>query len=247
MLLAGIDFETTGLDVEEDLVIEFAVVTWDTEESVPVCMYSAIVKERGFVEIKNPTSGITSELVLTQGVGPLVVCRDVWRIVRGADYFVAHFGNSFDYPVFDNFLKRCSFQAQKTPELFAKQELHHFIKKKVWIDTAVDIDYPPICRYRELTYLCAHHGFLNPFSHRALPDALSMMQILSKYDIHKVVGSAKSPMMTLQAMVDYDHRQLAKDVGFYWDPNGKQGKGWYKDLKRIRAQKLDLPFEVRVV
>ena len=102
----------------------------------------------------------------------------------------------------------------------------------------IDIPYPSVIRTRSLTALCAEHGFLNPFPHRALFDVAAMFKLLSNYDINRIVEIAKTPIIWIRARVSYDARQKAKDEKFMWDPNNKfwvrQVRGF--NLKDIKAK-----------
>jgi DNA polymerase-3 subunit epsilon len=104
---------------------------------------------------------------------------------------------------------------------------------KLWIDTKTDIEIPSRNSTR-LVYLAADHGFLNPFPHRAMFDVMTMMTILSRYDLDKVIEVAKSPTLTLRAMVSYDDRELAKARGYHWQSETKQ---WTMNVKECNLEK----------
>ena len=99
--------------------------------------------------------------------------------------------------------------------------------------TCTDPPYPPRMKHRSLIYLAAEHGFLNPFSHRAVTDVLSMLKVLSHYDIEQILTQAQSPTLEVTALVSYEERNRAKEAGFRW--NGEQKK-WQK---RIKANAFD--------
>ena len=103
----------------------------------------------------------------------------------------------------------------------------------------LDVEYPSNCSARNLLYLAAYQGFINPFAHRAVFDALTMLRILSCYGIRRVVEVAKSPQVTIKANVSYEERQLAKDARFHWDADSKS---WLLDIKEILLENKEFPF-----
>ena len=90
---------------------------------------------------------------------------------------------------------------------------------------------PPAITTRKLTHLAAEHGFLNPFPHRAVSDVLTMLKVLSHYDIAPVLESARQPSFTVKACVSYDDREKAKARGYRWDAARKI---WTKIVKGHR-------------
>jgi hypothetical protein len=88
-----------------------------------------------------------------------------------------------------------------------------------------------------LMHLAASHGFLNPFSHRALFDVMTMLKIMSEYSFEEVLLQSKVPFVIARALVDYDNRQLAKDARFNWEKIGEETfpKQW---VKQVRENKL---------
>lgn len=228
MLLLGLDLETTGLDPEKDLVIEIGAVLWDTEAKQPVRLFSEMVLEK-------PDLALPKEIEELTGIQTLMLHRfgkapdDLFfstlaSLFAQADGCVAH-NAAFDRGFLTRFYRRWG---RELPE-------------KTWICTVLDVDYPRSVSSKSLVYLSAVHGFVNPFSHRAVTDVLSMFKVLSHYKIEEVWANASSPKVELVALVSYENRQLAKDLGFRWDGSTKKWK------KQMRAHLFDpkaLPFEV---
>jgi DNA polymerase-3 subunit epsilon len=224
MLLLGIDFETTGLDIQTSKIIEIGAVLWDTETQTPVKIFSTLVDWPDLLEITQEITDITTitfEQVKKYGMLHLSAFDRFLDLHDEADYIVAHNGNNFDNPML-----RANTRA-----------LNIDYKEKSWIDTTTDIEYPAHIRTRNLVTLAAEHGFLNPFPHRAVTDVMTMMRILSKYDIDKIITRAKSPMIRIKANVSYEEKDKAKDIGFRWD---RENKKWYRDIKE-----MDLPLVSR--
>lgn len=228
MKLLGLDIESTGLDVDYDGVVEFGAALFDTENKTYLRLYSEFVvdeKAKIFVESKedpfiNPykecqrVSRITLEMVEKFGLSYSVISDEIVELFDSCDYVLSSNGTNFDHPLLNNFMERGDV---KLPE-------------RQWIDLITDIEFPEDCTYRNLLYLAAYHGFINPFPHRALFDSLTMIKITNNYDYDRMIEVAKSPFIKLIAKVSFDNKELAKDEGFRWDP---EKKIWHKEIKEI--------------
>jgi DNA polymerase-3 subunit epsilon len=231
MRLLGLDFETTGLDPEVDVVTEVGVVLWDTERHCPLALDSYFVSHPGIdiTEEITQITGILPEDLKEFGIESQDALYRLSEHIHIADAVVAHNGTLFDKLFYTSWCKKI---AQQEPS------------EKTWIDTQTDIDYPDEITTRKLTYLAAEHGFLNPFAHRAVFDVLTMMRILDKYSIDKIFYSAQQPTLMVRAKVSYDDRQLAKDHSFRWDG---QNKIWVKAIKAHKYNPEDYKFETKVI
>lgn len=69
-------------------------------------------------------------------------------------------------------------------------------------------------------------------------DVLTMLQVLSGYDIKTIIENADSPRAKVLARVSYDGRQKAKDAGFYW--NGDE-KVWFREMRKNQLQEFLKP------
>jgi hypothetical protein len=92
-----------------------------------------------------------------------------------------------------------------------------------------DIDYPPHIGSRRLSYIAADHGFVNPFSHRALFDVMTMLNVLSAYELPKVIENALCPKIEIMAHVLYENREKAKKLGYRWE-----NRLWSKVIRENR-------------
>lgn len=232
MILTAIDFETTGLLPERHGINEVGAVLWDTELKAPVRVEGFLV-DPGDVEWDQEAvdvSGITKELVAKYGIHHEDALSRLLYMMERADAIVAHNGNSFDRPMFEAWCKR---DGAEPP-------------KKLWIDTSTDIEFPEKISTRKLTYLAAEHSMLNFFGHRAVFDAMIMLQVLSRYDIERVVYLAKQPSVTMLAGVSYSDRQLAKDRGYRWQ---SETKTWEKTVKQcfLEQEQKEAGFKVVVL
>ncbi len=221
MLICGIDTETTGLDTENDEIIELGAVLWDTETQIPCGLFSTLIKPAKEVspEITKIT-GLTTDMLLKYGLSKTDAYLDFFEFTRSAECFVAHNGNLFDKPMMVSNIKRVGFVDEWNPG--------H------WVDTSCDVPYPEKIKTRNLVHLAAEHGFLNPFAHRALFDVLTMLKVLSFYDFGKVLALSKEPSFTLQAMCEKPWEdggkstEEAKTNGFRWDGKTKR---WLKTIR----------------
>jgi len=226
MLLLGLDIETTGLDVKKDKVIEIGAILWDTVRSIPLRIFSELV---WYPEIWNEsTSGanpalamqhieecinISNDDLVNYGRHPKVVFPLLLDLINSTNItaVVAHNGNKFDKPLLYNDLTRWG---------FALPQIH-------WIDTQYDVPYPNKIKIRQLTYLAAEHGFINPFAHRAIFDVLTMLKTIQSYDIDWIHKLSKIPTVTLVASIDYPSNHKVKTRGYHFRSEDKK---WIKSV-----------------
>jgi DNA polymerase-3 subunit epsilon len=235
MRLLGIDLETTGLDFDNDEVTEIAWVLVDTDIEKPLLTESYLLNINGTVsdEITELT-GITNGILKEFGVDPKEIYERFLDVIiqHNVGYIVAHNGNGFDKPMLKNAMESCGLDFPKTE----------------WLDTYEDVEFPKTCRFKNLTYLCGEHGFVNPFPHAAMFDTMSMMKLLGMYNINDIIVRHNLPWIVVRAMVSYENRDKAKLKGFMWENvgNKKYPKCWVKKIKENEFEPLsrDCDFEV---
>lgn len=227
----GIDFETTGLDVQNDLIIEVGAVLWDVQRRLPVVQFGALIKTEVSIS-KDITSitGITNEDVAKFGIPFERAAIELEFMAKDASHLVAHNGTNFDMPLYFASLNRIGKATPRMP----------------WIDTSVDIDFPAHISTRKLSHLAAEHGFINPFQHRAVSDVLTMLKIASFYDFNQIESWSISPSVKLAARVSYDNRSQASARGYRWDA---AAKSWVKTIKecQLKRETENSPFEFDVI
>jgi DNA polymerase III subunit epsilon len=225
MLILGLDFETTSLDTETCEVIEVGAVLWDSEDKKPLALMSEFIS--GPVvppEITRITRIDQDDL--RYGIELPLAAQKLSALVSQANFIVAHNGTVFDRPIYRR--------------LFAPE------CKKSWIDTRTDVPYPEEITTRKLTHLSSEHGFVNPFAHRAVFDVLTMLKILSFYDLGPVIIESTLPPITIAAQVSYTDREKAKARGYHWNA---QKQIWFKTVKQpgLDRELKEAGFPVRVL
>ena len=237
MRLLGLDVETTGLDTKKDYITEIGWALKDTQVSKPLLTEAHLLQIPDTVEITEDITDLTGidKKILTEfGQDPKTVFQRLYKIVENykVDYIVAHNGNAFDRPMLES-----NFDKYAVPMF-----------KCEWLDTRVDIQYNKRLRHKNLVYLCAEHGFANPFPHAALFDVMSMMKLLSYYDIEKVIAYKAKPSVVVRAVVSFEGKDEAKAKGFSWQEAGgrKFPKQWVKQIKEDELETLraESPFQI---
>lgn len=234
MILLGIDVETTGLDPEVDEITEIGAVLYDTELKTPIKIYSELViGEKEIPDNVIELTGITNELRNEHGIHQVNVARHVFEMIKKADYFVAH-NAKFDYSFILKLLKK-RLDLSETGDIAIDV-----------ICTQKDIEYPEGCRHKNLLYVSAYYGFINPFPHRAVTDVFTMLKVLDNFDINEVIEFSKMPEVEVIAHVSFAEKDKAKDAGFKWNP---ENKIWFKILKEkhFEAEKETYNFKYEVL
>lgn len=218
MIICGLDFETTGLSPEKDRVIEIGMVLWDTDSHNMIRTCGELVRSDVKITAEiTAINGITEASVEKYGIPQDEALTIVKDGIYGADAVCAHNGTNFDKQFYFHWLKRNNWLVSE-----------HFAND-LWIDTCVDLPQP----LGKLIYAAADRGFVNPFPHRAVTDVLTMLRILDGYDVVEVARRARIPNVTVQALVSYDNRELARVRGYHWKGETRQ---WLRTVKEDMVQ-----------
>lgn len=233
MILCGIDIETTGLERDKDFVTELGYVIKKYGDPKPLAVVSELIKLPEGVTIPEEITRLTKITAEHLALGGQKFSH-IMRMLSvnltnfKVDYIVAHNGNYFDRPFLESCLKRA--------------ELGCFdnITGTPWLDTASDVPYGSEFGSKNLTYVCATLGFLNPFPHAAVFDANCCLKILEAFDINEVIARANEPKVIVRAvcMAPWDDKapegqketDRAKALGFRWERAGDRHfpKWWVK-------------------
>jgi len=241
MIILGKDYETTGLDPKVSSVTEVGMILWDTDTSSPIKVLGFLV-DPGPEAVWDPLAIkktlITPQLCSKYGYQNERALKQVLSWYQDADVICAHNGNRFDKPLF---LAWCSKFGFTPPD-------------KSWIDTNTDIELDELehSKSRKLPYMAADHGFLNPFPHRAVFDVMTMLRILSGYDLERVLFLARQPNIQIQAIVSYEDKDLAKARGYRWEPDPRNPNGkniWTQSIKEcfLEKERKEAGFPIGVV
>lgn len=232
MIICGIDTESTGVSTENDRIIEFGLVTFDFIEKKPIQIYSTFINPGPeiFPLAKEAVrvNGIRDDWVQKFGVKPELAFREIDAIIEnsGAEYIAAHNASNFDQPIIMAELARIGVE-------------NHKLQSLPFLDSRYDLPFTEEPISRRLNHLALDHGFINPFPHRAVFDVLSMLRIMSNYDIQEIINYSKTPWIIIRALVDYDNREKAKEARFSWEKVGTHHypKMWIKKIKENFLEK----------
>jgi DNA polymerase-3 subunit epsilon len=219
MLVAGLDLETTGLSVDNDVIVEVGCVMWDTDTnradySFSYCLKREVTAEQ--YQMMAQVSHITPAHI-ARGQDAKAILKLVAQTMKNADFMMAHNGNMFDKPMLVNDAARLGVE----------------LPEKFWIDSTCDIEYPEQIKTRKLIHLAAEHGFVNPFPHQAAADVSTMLQVAARYNWEQIFKWAKSPVLTVKAETNFSQKELAKKQNYYWNGEAKE---WTKTIKEFQLE-----------
>ena len=229
MLGCAIDFETSGLDLEKDRIIEVGFTLFDTK-SVGV---KTIRPGEFYV---NPGDDVTlhPEAMKVNGINPLDVKKGVKisglfnLIPKEADFFVAH-NKAFDEFMYRNERKRQGLDEDKRP----------------WLCSMVDFEHPKHVKCRKLSHMAIDYGVaVNPaLLHRAAADTEILVRMLDKMnpDFALAIKDLDVPKILVKAVIPPPWedggkgKEAAVTCGFRW--NGTK-KIWGKEIRENKFSQL---------
>ena len=223
MLIAGFDTETTGRDPQIEQIVQVGAVLWDTEAKTKKAKVKLDMLIQGphippLSEEVTQVHGITDADLHTYGYSFEDVMAMLHESIFGpADAIIAHNGNMFDRPIYEQNCKNLGVEPIGL--------------EKLWIDSMCDIEFPAHITTRKLVHLAAEHGVVNPFPHDALCDVMTLLKIADLYPWDTAIRYAKSPTLTIRAMVSFSEKELAKKQAFRWDGANKE---WLKSIKEFQ-------------
>lgn len=230
MRLLGLDFETTGLDTATARITEVGAALWDVPTKRPLVTIGAFLHDPTYPPQSDDIirlTGITDAMLLEFGTEPGANLRwlDGFCAKHEVQYICAHNGENFDKPLLMSELARHSVETR-------------CLRTLPWIDTRTDIPFPTEPDSRKLNHLAMDAGFINPFAHRAVFDVLTMLRVLSNYDINHVLEYQSIPFVVCRANVAYADRDKAKAQRYSWEKIGEKTypKYW---VKRVKLNLLD--------
>lgn len=212
------DFETFGLNPATDRVTEVGLCLWDCDANRAVRMADYLVESDQPIPAEiTKLTGITQHHLEDFGYEEKVVLNQINSFIRKADAVCAHNGTDFDRLFYNEWCKRLAVTPTTQP----------------WINTRTDLPDRPGTK---LIYMAAEDGFLNPFPHQALSDVLTMLRILSRYDINIVLRNATEPKVTLRSYQEFADNEKAKVHGFHFKK--ELGNVWLKTVRESQVSDL---------
>lgn len=222
MIFAFFDFETTDKDPKTARITELGVALY-SEKGKMHYAYSSTLYDESYPPIHAEASkitGIDDGHLKKWGRSPTFELSVLCDCLYSADFIVGHNIRNFDLPLLAEELKRVEIDDEYT--------------KKPSIDTRYDIEYPEHLDIRKLPYLALEHGIIAQNSHAALSDVMTTASLFFKYDIEKTIARASSPTIFIQADVNFNTRDLAKERKYMWDG---EKKIWVKEIKLCDYEK----------
>lgn len=230
MRVLGFDLETSGLDTAKDRIIEVGFCLWDVPTKRPLVLVDTFLHDSSYPpvpEIITKITGITQETLEEFGSSPKsnFETLEAFCAKHKPDYLVGHNLVNFDAPFLYAELTRNGVEAP-------------CLRSLPLLDTRTDIPFADEPDSRKLKHLALDIGVINPFPHRAISDVLTMMLVLSHYDIQEVLKFQKIPFVLLRAIVSFADKDLAKARRFQWEKIGERvvPKCW---IKLVKANVVD--------
>ncbi len=221
MRILAFDLETTGLNIGTDRITEIGYALYDAGNPIPMQVRSNFIKqEQPLSDLIKELTGITDELLAEFGRDRAEVLEEFiddlhkWKV----ELCVTHNGLYFDIPFIEAELKACNLILPPLPQA----------------DTKIDLPMEKELKHTNLVNMAAEHGFLNPFPHRAVFDALTCGKLFMQYPLSKILEVVHSPIVEVRAVVSYDDKDKAKAAGYFWDGPRKY---WLKRMRLANFEK----------
>jgi DNA polymerase III alpha subunit (gram-positive type) len=232
MIILSYDIEATGLDKQNDRIIEVGLALYSTGQQKVLESTGFLVQPDGVPispEITEIT-GITQAACDRFGYPPEQALIALSDFMEHADAIIGHNALRFDKQMTDNAAKRLQFA----------------LEDRLWIDTMTDI---PGVKGEQLITMCAKMGFVYN-AHSAEDDAKAVLELTRRHanqspekSFEKMEERAKSPVVILQSHQDRGNNADAKKFKFRWNPNFKI---WWKLVKEMDVEQLakSVPFKM---
>jgi DNA polymerase III epsilon subunit-like protein len=214
MILLSLDFETTGVDRQNDEVIELGAVLYSTGQHKCLDNLGVLVKTDRVITPKiTKITGITKAALDKFGYESRTALDLTLEMVLAADYIIGYNVRRFDREILWSWVKR----------------ENRLLPEKLWVDLYADL--PWQVPMGKLSHVAADHGILNLFPHSALADCQTVLALGGKYDWDMLVKRAQSPIVILRSRQGRNENDLVKEAPFKfrWNPDKKI---WWKPVKQ---------------
>jgi DNA polymerase III subunit epsilon len=219
-LITIIDTETTGVDPENDLIIEIAAILYSLTHAAPVESVSWLLPCT-----ENPAiavNGIHPELTMLSANMQLRLDDMEERSIA----YVAH-----NAPFDKSFLKR-----DAIPFVCSMRDIE-------WPVPCGSKTLVAIALAHGIGVASAHRAMADCDTISRLLTRVHEMGV----DLEQLIARAMRPKVLVKALVSYDDRQLAKDRHFVWSiPPGYKKEAWNREYPEGEIP-TDLPFETIVL
>jgi DNA polymerase III epsilon subunit-like protein len=226
-ILLALDFETSGLNVVEDRVIEVGLILFDTTQKRCLESLGFLVRTDKIIpeEVVRLT-GISQKAIEEFGREPSDAIDVILKMAAQADAFIGQNVVRFDKRVLENWCKR---ENKKLID-------------RLWIDTRTDL---LKTEGKHLGYMLCDNGWINFAPHSAIADCQSVLKLLEIEDVPKVFERAASPTIVLLSQQKREDNELAKKRKFRWSSNLRI---WWKAVKELdkETEISAAPFNVSV-
>jgi DNA polymerase-3 subunit epsilon len=197
-----VDVETTGLDPERDEIIEIGILGFqyseDFDGSLPVIstIYGAL---------EEPAAALTPTITALTGLedkhlkGQKIDWDFAEDLLSSAQIVIAH-----NMPFDRSFL-------EQRPSI-AKLNLN-------WACSLGHVDWRSLgFKTNALNYLAADHGFVNPFSHRAVFDCATTFKIVAPH-LESLIKRSQMREYQIKAYGSpFETKDVLKNRAYRWDP-----------------------------
>ena len=226
MKLLIVDVETTGLDPNTDGITEFGGLLYDVGKATITVGYNALNDpDKTIGEEAQAVSGITNDMVAGQRIDWDFV---IDRLATEAEYIVAHRA-IFDYQFITTTLKEND------------QGLEAFAPTK-WLCSMSHIDWEshfPYLRTKNMNYMAADLGLVNPFQHRAIFDTALLLRLITHQEglIDEMIQAAKQPVYRIKVHdTPFDTKDALKGQKYLACYVNGKFQYWWKDVPASRIK-----------
>lgn len=230
------DTETSGLDTENDLILELAygiyhvceiTNSWRLAES-----QSTLIKWHKEYVLKPEVEkliGLGRIQCETYGHDADICFDDFMNLAKNCDFVAGQNILSYDNKIFlSNCVKASSLDFN----------LNFEFDRLKFIDTIYDLPLEEGSVVRALKYFALDHGYVLNGAHQAMNDVFACAHILSCYPISKTIEIASTPLIQVSASIHYSD-QKTKDLlykrGFRWN---QKIKVYQKTIREFYLKKL---------
>jgi DNA polymerase III epsilon subunit-like protein len=213
LILCSLDFETTGVDTQNDHPIEFGGILYSTGQHKCLDNLGVLLKtDREITRKITKITNITKAALDKFGYDQAEILPLVLDMIASADAVIGYNCRRFDRKIMLEWASREG----------------HGVPEKTWID--LQFDMPWDVPTGKLSHVAADHGILNLFPHSALADSQTVLAIAAKYDEKLLLSRAQSNVVILQAKQARNENEIVKEAPFKfrWHPTEKI---WWKQVK----------------